>query len=348
MIFKSFQKQFLLLLCIAPMPLLAIAVEAREQIHIVGSSTVYPFATVVAEFVGRSPQYKTPLVEATGSGGGMKLFCAGLGVRTPDIVNVSRRIKKSEYDLCQRNGVQSIIEIQFGFDGIVLARSRTASVLKLTVRDIFLALARDIPVDDKSKRWIPNPHHTWRDVNSTLPNIPIRVLGPPPTSGTRDAFAELAMEGGCKTFAASAHLKKDIYFARCHALREDGAWVEAGENDNLIVQKLIKDRLSLGVFGYSFLKENKEQLDGAIVNGYEPSFKNIASGDYPVSRTLYFYVKKDHIEKIKGMKVYMKQFLAPRAIGVGGYLLERGLIPLSASELILAKKTIKEQIVLSL
>ena len=308
---------------------------AREQLHIVGSSTVYPFSTVVAEYLGRSRQYKTPLVESTGSGGGLKLFCAGLGLRTPDIANASRRIKQSEVELCRKNGVKDIIEVKIGYDGIVLVNTLQAPRFMLSSKQIFLALAKDVPNPNGKAIFVPNPYKRWADIDASLPNMRIRVLGPPPTSGTRDAFAELALEGGCKQFAFIRALKtsnKSAYKARCHAVREDGVWVEAGENDNLIVQKTLKDKETLGVFGYSFLKNNQEKLQGSFVDGHAPEFAHIVSGAYPLSRTLYFYVKKAHMQNLPSIEAYTRQFVSSRAIGAKGYLVARGLIPLVAAQ----------------
>lgn len=324
---------------------------ARERVHVVGSSTIYPFATVVAEYLGRSPRYEVPLVESTGSGGGLKLFCAGVGLNTPDVTNASRRIKSSEFALCQKNGVKEILEVKIGYDGIVLARSRAAKRFELGVRDIYLALAKDVPSPKGGEKFVPNPYRRWKDVKPGLPDIPIRVLGPPPTSGTRDAFVELAMEGGCKQFAFISALKKkdrSAYKARCHAIREDGAWIEAGENDNLIVQKLIADANAVGIFGYSFLQSNKTQLQGAIVDGYSPTLKHIAAADYPIARSLYFYVKLAHLENISGIDAYVEQFVSPRAVGPGGYLVERGLIPLPDAEQKAVRRAVEKKSLLSM
>ena len=265
----------------------SMGVQARDYISIVGSSTVYPFSTVVAEQFGRTSSFKTPKVESTGSGGGLKLFCAGVGVEHPDITNASRRIKQSEIDRCAKNGVTGIIEIKVGYDGIVIANAKKSDRLSLSRKDIFMALAHDVPAADGSEKLIPNAAKTWADVNSALPAAKIEVLGPPPTSGTRDAFAELAMEGGCKKVAwLKAMKKKDkkAYKAACHTVREDGAYVEAGENDNLIVQKLEANPAALGIFGFSFLDQNSDKVQGSLVDGVEPTFENIAEGKYPVSR----------------------------------------------------------------
>ncbi len=311
------------------------ASAGRSNINIVGSSTVYPFSTVVAERFGRSTDFKTPKVESTGSGGGMKLFCQGVGVQHPDITNASRRIKKSEYDLCHNNGVNEIIEVLIGYDGIVIANSRKATRMKLTRKDIFLALAARVPNPNGTETLVDNPYKTWQDVNSALPNTAIEVLGPPPTSGTRDAFAELALEGGCKKVSwIKAMKKKDkkAYKALCHTVREDGPFIEAGENDNLIVQKLNANKNALGIFGFSFLDQNIDQVQASIVDGNEPTFETIAEGSYPVSRPLYFYVKKAHVGVVPGIAEYLAEFTRESTWGDEGYLTEKGMIPLDAAK----------------
>jgi phosphate transport system substrate-binding protein len=305
---------------------------ARDTISIVGSSTVYPFATVVAERFGRTGN-STPKIESTGSGGGMKLFCQGVGTQHPDITNASRRMKKSEFELCQSNGVKDITEVKVGFDGIVIANSVKGQQIDLSLRDIFLALAKDVPNPKGGEELVANPYKTWKEVNPALPNVKIEVLGPPPTSGTRDAFNELAIEGGCKTFPWLKAIKsedKSKYKAICRSVREDGAYVEAGENDNLIVQKLEKNPDAYGVFGYSFLDQNRGVVQAANVGGVEPTFDAIGSGDYPVSRSLFFYVKKAHVGVIPGIEGYVKEFTSEKAWGDQGYLGEKGLIPLGA------------------
>jgi phosphate transport system substrate-binding protein len=265
--------------------------EARDYISIVGSSTVYPFATVVAEQFGKTTQFKTPKIESTGSGGGLKLFCAGVGVEHPDITNASRRIKSSEVGTCEKNGVKEVVEVKIGYDGIVLANSNKVKPLELTRKDVFLALAKDVPDPNGGEKLVPNPYKTWKDVNSSLPATKIEVLGPPPTSGTRDAFVELAMEGGCKEFGWIKDMKKSdkkAYKKTCHTIREDGAFVEAGENDNLIVQKLDVNPDAVGIFGFSFLDQNTDKIQGSFIDGVQPTFDAIADGKYPVSRnTLY-------------------------------------------------------------
>ncbi len=307
------------------------ASAARDYISIVGSSTVYPFATVVAERFGKSSVYKTPKVESTGSGGGLKLFCQGTSIQTPDITNASRRIKSSEFALCAKNGVTDIVEVLIGYDGIVLANSNKAKKLSLTRKDLFLALAAKVPNPDGSETLVENPYQTWQDVNPTLPANKIEVLGPPPTSGTRDAFQELALEGGCKTFGWLKAMKKQdkkAYKKVCRTVREDGPYIEAGENDNLIVQKLNANKNALGIFGFSFLEQNSDTVQGSLIDGQEPTFDSIAEGDYPVSRPLYFYVKKAHIDVVPGIKEYLAEFTNERTFGEEGYLADKGMIPL--------------------
>jgi phosphate transport system substrate-binding protein len=309
--------------------------SARDYISIVGSSTVYPFATVVAENFGKTTRYKTPKIESTGSGGGLKLFCAGVGVRYPDITNSSRAIKSSEVKNCKKNGVTEIIEVKIGYDGIAVANSKKGGKLDIARKDLFLALAKHVPDPGGAKGLVANPYKTWRDVNKSLPNVKIEVLGPPPTSGTRDAFVELALEGGCKEIdwiKAMKKTDKKRYKAVCHTVREDGAYVEAGENDNLIVQKLIANPNALGVFGFSFLDQNSDKVQGSKIDGVSPEFETIADGSYPVSRPLFFYVKKAHVGTIPGMKEYLAEFTSEKAWGEDGYLSDRGLIPMPATE----------------
>lgn len=314
----------------------ASAQSARDYISIVGSSTVYPFTTAVAEQFGRAGKFKTPKVESTGTGGGIKLFCNGVGVQHPDVANASRRIKQSEIDTCARNGVKEISEIRIGYDGIVLARSKKTGPLKLTRKDIYLALAKQIPDPSNPTALVANPHATWKQVNASLPDIKIEVLGPPPTSGTRDAFAELVMESGCSTYAWIKALKdvdEGRYKRVCHTIREDGAYVEAGENDNLIVQKIEANPNAVGIFGYSFLEENADKLVGSIVEGESPTFEEIAAGRYPASRPLFIYVKKAHVGVIPGIKEFVAEYVSDKALGQEGYLADKGLIPPATGEL---------------
>ncbi len=312
----------------------ALAQSGRDYVYVVGSSTVYPFATVVAERFGRGSEFKTPKIESTGSGGGLKLFCDGVGVDYPDVTNSSRAIKSSEVDTCAANGVTEIIEVKIGYDGIVFANAIGADSMTLTRQDIFLALAKEVPGENEGEL-MENPYKSWQDVNPTLPATKIEVLGPPPTSGTRDAFVELAMEGGCKATPWIAALKTsngNRYKAVCHTIREDGAFVEAGENDNLIVQKLQANPDAFGIFGFSFLDQNMEKVKGSLIDGVAPTFDAIAEGDYPVSRPLYFYVKKAHVEVIPGLRGYLREFTSERAWGEEGYLSDRGLIPMPDEE----------------
>ena len=298
------------------------AAEARDQIRIVGSSTVFPFSTAVAEQFGKTSSFATPVVESTGSGGGMKLFCAGVGEDHPDMTNASRRMKKSEFETCTKNGID-ITEVKIGFDGIVIANSKAGPDMSLTLDQVFLALAKEVAMNGKL---VANPYKMWSDIDASLPKTRIEVLGPPPTSGTRDAFVEIAMEGGCKKVAGA----KELGLAKkaCHEIREDGAFIEAGENDNLIVQKLEANPDAFGIFGFSFLDQNSDKVKGAKVNGTSPEFEEIAAGNYPISRSLYFYVKQQHVGVIPGIKEFVAEFTSENAWGPDGYLVDKGLIPL--------------------
>jgi phosphate transport system substrate-binding protein len=321
----------------------AYAQAGRDYISIVGSSTVYPFTTTVAEQFGKGGKFKTPKVESTGTGGGIKLFCDGVGAQYPDIANASRAIKPSEVDACTKAGVKEVIEVKIGFDGISIANSKKSPLFKLSRRDLYLALAKTVPDPDNTQSLIANPYKTWNQVNKSLPADKIEVLGPPPTSGTRDAFAELVMDAGCSTFANIKAIK-DTDEARfkkvCESLREDGAYIEAGENDNLIVQKLGANPKALGVFGYSFLDANISQIQGSVIDGVAPTFENIASGRYPVSRPLYFYIKKAHIGVIPGINEFLAEYVSPRSMGADGYLAGKGLVPLPAAELAKVRKAV--------
>lgn len=307
------------------------AVQAREQIRIVGSSTVFPFSTAVAETFGRTTDFKTPVVESTGSGGGLKLFCGGVGVGHPDMTNASRRIKQSEIDRCAANGVTEITEVKIGYDGIALGRSKAGVDLSLTKAQIFLALGKMVPVDGKL---LPNPYMMWSQIDASLPATKIEVMGPPPTSGTRDAFVELVMREGAEHFPEIEALKadKNAFRSISDAMREDGAFVETGENDNLIVQKLQANPNAVGIFGFSFLDQNADVIKGAKVEGVEPTFDAIADGEYGVSRSLFFYVKKAHIGVVPGMLEFVEEFVSDKAYGEEGYLTDKGLIPLTEEE----------------
>jgi len=340
--------------------------SARDSISVVGSSTVFPFATVVAERFGKSTDFKAPKVESTGSGGGLKLFCKGVGVGTPDVTNASRRIKSSEFEKCQKNGVKEIVEVLIGYDGIVMANAKGGQEFELSRKDIYLALAKLVP--GKDGKLIENPYTTWNQVNPTLPSTKIEVLGPPPTSGTRDAFVELALEGGARKFDDIAKLRglkagqkdeikalvaklgiesawtaavnkkgekakgKDVVKIIGRSVREDGAYIEAGENDNLIVNKLVANPNALGIFGFSFLDQNSDKVQGSVIDGNAPTFEAIATGEYKVSRPLYFYVKKAHIGTVPGIKEYLDYFVSEDAIGEDGYLVDKGLIPLGTDQ----------------
>ncbi len=300
--------------------------EARDQMQIVGSSTVFPFSTTVAEQFGKTSKFKTPVVESTGSGGGLKLFCEGAGLDTPDIANSSRRIKESEFQACLQNGV-TMTEVKIGYDGIVLANAKGAPLFRLTKAQIFLALAAKVPQDGKL---VANPYQRWNQIDPSLPDLSIEVFGPPPTSGTRDAFVELAMEGGCGQVPAALPL--GLQAQACHPIREDGRYIEAGENDNLIVQKVQANPSALGVFGFSFLDQNRDRIQGSHVGGVAPTFDDIAAGRYGISRALYFYVKKEHVGEVPGLEQYVAEFTSERAWGPEGYLVDKGLIPLPEAE----------------
>jgi phosphate transport system substrate-binding protein len=316
---------------LAALATLALAGEAqaRDEIRIVGSSTVFPFSTAVAEQFGKAGAFKTPVVESTGTGGGFKLFCAGVGVDSPDISNASRAIKDTELATCKQNGVTEITEVKIGYDGIVLANSKTTAPLNLTVKNVWLALAKQVPIDGKL---VDNPYKNWSEIDSSLPNSAIEVLGPPPTSGTRDAFVELVMDKGCEEFAEVKALEGDAKKAACQTIREDGAFVEAGENDNLIVQKLEANAAAVGIFGFSFLDQNADKIQGSAMDGVTPTFEAIADGSYEVSRPLFFYVKNAHVGVIPGLKEFVAEFMSDRATGEEGYLADKGLIPLPAGE----------------
>jgi len=305
---------------------------ARDRVLIVGSSTVFPFATAVAEALGETTALPTPQVEAIGSGGGIKRFCGGVGVDYPDIATASRLMTPAEIARCAANGVTKIAEVRIGYDGIVIANAKDAEALALSPRDIWLALARRVPDPAGGEGLVPNPYQTWQAVNPALPNVPIEVLGPPPTSGTRDVFAETAMDAGCRSFdwiAAMRDQDADAYRAVCQALREDGAYISTGENDNLIVQKLQANADAVGIFGFSFLDQNRDRLQGATIDGVEPTFEHIDSGAYPLSRPLYCYVKGEHVGRIPGIADYLQSLTRESAWGEAGYLADKGLIPLS-------------------
>lgn len=306
------------------------AAVARDQIQIVGSSTVFPFSTAVAERFGQTGGFATPVVESTGTGGGLKLFCEASGEQSPDITNASRKIKDSEIDTCLANGVTPV-EVKVGFDGIVLATAAAAPDFSVTLDQIVAALGKDVVVDGKV---VPNPYVNWSDIDPSLPAEKIEVLGPPPTSGTRDAFVELVMAAHCPEEIKAVDEKA------CAAIREDGSYIDAGENDNLIVQKLETNPAAVGIFGFSFLDQNADALKGATVEGVQPTFEAIASGEYPVSRSLYFYIKKEHVGVVPGIVEFATEFTSEAAAGAEGYLAEKGLIPLPEDQLVAARDAV--------
>ena len=326
----------LFVFCLLVATHIAEAQQSRDTIAVVGSSTVYPFTTTVAEQFGRQGKFKTPKVESTGTGGGIKMFCNGVGPQFPDVVNASRPMKESEYNTCLKNGVKDVVEIKIGFDGLTISESKKGKLEGLTRKDVYLALAKDVPNPQNQTELIANPYKTWKDVNPSLPSVKIEVLGPPPTSGTRDSFVELFMEAGCTQYAWIKALKdtdEKRYKRICHNIREDGAYIEAGENDNLIAQKLVMNSNALGIFGYSFLEENADKLKGLKIDGIAPSFETIASNKYPTARPLFIYVKKAHIGVIPGLKEFVVEYVSDKAIGEEGYLTDRGLIALEKSDL---------------
>jgi phosphate transport system substrate-binding protein len=304
------------------------AAEARDQIRIVGSSTVFPYSQAAAEEFANQTGKPAPVVESTGTGGGMKIFCQGVGTGQPDATGASRAMKKSEFELCLKNGVASITEVLLGYDGLSMAVSRNGKSLDLTKAQLFQALAAEVEVDGKV---VDNPYKTWSQIDPSLPNTPIQVFGPPPTSGTRDAWVELVMEEGCKAFPAIKALDKDRHKTVCQRMRTDGPFIEAGENDNLIVQRLESDPNAYGIFGYSFLYENQDKLKGITVDGVEPNLDTIADSSYPVSRPLFIYFKNAHRGVIPGLDDFIKEMTSEAAMGEGGYLSERGLVPLAKS-----------------
>lgn len=296
---------------------------ARAQIKAVGSSTVYPFTTIVAEqYLANSPGARPPVIESTGTGAGMRLFCGGIGAAHPDIVNASRRMKRSEFEACVRNGAQDILEVQVGIDGVAFAEAKNGPKMALSPADIYLALAA-------APKGRPNQARTWRDVNASLPAVPIQVYGPPSTSGTRDALAELILARGCIDSDPTAKQLEgndaDAFKARCQRIREDGIYVDAGENDNLIVQKLTANPNAIGVFGYSYLEENTGSVNAVPIGGVVPSSTSIADGRYPGARPLYIYVKKAHLRAVPGLAQFVRQYT--KLWGEGGPLARRGLIP---------------------
>ncbi len=316
--------------------------SARDQIRAAGSSTVYPFVAAAAEQFGQGGKFKTPIIESTGTGGGFKLFCSGAGDDTPDISNASRPITDSEKENCQKNGVSKIVEVPIGYDGIVLANAKDAPQFDLTRKQIFMALARELP--DAGGKLVANHYKKWSEIDPKLPDQKIEVYGPPPTSGTRDAFVELAMDDGCKSFPEFTRLYADEKERKkiCGLLREDGGYVDAGEDDNMIVQKLVSNKTALGIFGYSYLEENKSKVHGSKIDGVEPTMENIESKKYQLSRSLYVYVKGEHLGKIPGIAEFLAEIVSEGSIGQDGYLTTRGLLPLHEADKKLARERVAE------
>ena len=307
----------------------ATTAQARDSIRIVGSSTVFPYTQAVAEQFANLTGFPSPIVESTGTGGGMKIFCEGIGENTADITGASRAMKASEYELCQKNGVTDISEALIGFDGLSVAISRSNDFdWDLTLGEIYMALGAQVPVDGE---WKDNPYKTWNEINPDLPAVEILAYGPPPTSGTRDAFVELAMHEGCKEldFVKNGDFDKKWVKENCSRMRTDGPFVEAGENDNLIVQRLEADPNAVGIFGYSFLYENLDKLKPVKIEGVEPNADTIADKSYPVSRPLYFYVKNAHRGVIPNLDEFLEEYMSDDALAADGYLAERGLVALS-------------------
>lgn len=305
---------------------IATAAQAREQIRIVGSSTVFPYTQAVAEQFANATGMQAPVVESTGTGGGFKVFCGGVGVDHPDVTGASRAMKKSEFEACQAAGVTSVTEILLGYDGLSVAHARSGEPINLTKAQLFQALASKV---EKDGQIVDNPYKMWNEIDPSLPASPITVFGPPPTSGTRDAFVELVMHPGCDAFPAIKALEGDAKKEVCERMRQDGPFIEAGENDNLIVQRLEADPAALGIFGYSFLYENQDKLVGSAIDGVAPSTETIADGSYAVSRPLFIYVKNAHRGVIPGLEEFLTEYVSEQAFGEGGYLAERGLIPLA-------------------
>jgi phosphate transport system substrate-binding protein len=327
-----------LLPLLAALTLAACSSESQEPaVWAAGSSTVFPFASRVAENMARKTGRPAPRIESLGTGGGIKAFCDGAGPGTPDIAMASRRMKQGEWDDCRQAGVV-VAELRVGADGVVVATDRQGSDYQLTLEQLYQALADELPTADG--RFIPNPHRTWRDVGPELPAVRIQVYGPPPTSGTRDAFVELAMDAGAEEIPAMAALKErdeDAFQARARTLREDGGWVDSGENDNALLQTLTRTPGSLGVFGFSFLGQNRDRVKAAAINGVQPTTAAISNGDYPLARTLYLYVKKNSLGRTPGLRPYLAEFLSEAASGKGGYLVDQGMIPLSQPELVASR-----------
>ncbi|TLS65684.1 phosphate-binding protein [Mariprofundus erugo] len=316
-----------IILATAALLMVSNVAEARDQIKIVGSSTVYPFSSYTAEALGATSKFKTPVVESTGSGGGLKLFCASNDMDSPDITNASRRMKEKEFATCQKNGVKYITEMVVGYDGIAIAQSKTTAAIDLTRKELLLAVAAKVPNKDESAL-IDNPYHYWDEINAKLPHRKITIYGPPTSSGTRDAFEDMILKHNTKHWK----VYNDAGFKKFHEIRQDGVYVPSGENDNLIVQKLAKDTEALGIFGYSYLAENTDSIGAATIEGVGPAPETVQDGSYKLSRSLYFYIKQSHVGKVPGIMEYSDLFMSERMIGDKGECAEIGLIPLPAAD----------------
>lgn len=319
------------IILLSPSPLLA---RKGDQISIVGSSTIYPFAAIVAERFGRSTPFKTPVIESTGSGGGMKLFCAGIGLAYPDVTNASRRINPNEKKSCNDRGI-TITEFITGNDGIILSNATNGPKFNISIMHIAAALTAELPGggDSEMTALHANKLASWADVDAYvarltnapligLPALPIKVMVPPPSSGTRDALSTLFMKAGAEKLG----IAEQIHY---EAMREDGAVIEVGENDNLIIEKLVANDQLFGIFGYSFFDLNRDKVQAAILDGTVPDFETIASYEYPGARPLFTYVKREHLNVIPGLREFFKEFISEKAAGFDGYLFSAGLVPLS-------------------
>jgi phosphate transport system substrate-binding protein len=339
-------------LCVLTTAILwAYNVQAREQIRIVGSSTVYPFSSAVAEELGATSKVPTPVVESTGTGGGMKLFCQGDGLDTPDIVNASRRMQNKEFDLCQKNGVTNITEVMIGFDGIVFAQNKANGEFNVTKEQLLLAVAEEVPSKD-GQSLVKNPYKFWHEIDPALPKREIIIYGPPKSSGTRDAFEEMVLKEQTKHMDIYSKLyeqdkEKNKAYKEYSNIRTDGIYVPSGENDNIIVQKLSKNKVAFGVFGYSFLLENQDQLNGTTVSGVAATPETISDGSYPISRSLFFYIKNTHEQEVPSLKAYVDLFMSENIIGQEGTLTEIGLIPLPDDKRASVRESVSQRTKLS-
>ena len=324
-----------LFLLLAAIQATAAGLPDRRHVLVVGSSTAYPIIAAAAERIGRAHAIPTPVIESTGTGGGIKLFCGGYGLHWPDIAMASRRMKESERNACTGNKVNDVREVKIGYDGIVIAANKNTPPLRLSKRDLYLAMARVVPSADDPSRLIANPHHQWNDIDPDLPAQPIRIMGPPPTSGTRDILVERVLEPGCLATPGLLALRAQdpaLFAERCRAVREDGAYIDAGENDARLVRKLLTDPDTLAMLGYSFLDRNRDRLRAASIDGVEPSYETIESGVYPLTRPLFLYIKPQHAKLVEGLDTFVDALIGADISGPEGYLIDRGLIPLTAME----------------